>query len=483
MARPSKKGAKTEAEVAAEARRKKEILDRVAQSNIPTKTILKELGISRSTYYSWLKRYEEEGDEGLLDSRSLAQATEEVEETAPAVEEVQPQPFVTVAAEEAVEEKPPEPVAEEVIEEEAVPPQPEEAVVKPAEPVVTPVPVEPEKAEEVAIPEAMVPHGGDQKKKGLGGYGFIAVMLLAVGLLLSISISNHGTYQLRKDSNSLTLWKGKFAPRGYEMVEAFEPVVVDDADVSALTGRTYTGKEDVHRAIFAFFMDQISAETDIGKMNLLLARAEAFAESNGAGDTSLASMRFQLAQRRVGMAEQVLHKAYQEALPVFQEALKAGLADPAMLEAKVETMQKALGLVPAVEPEAPEQQAEVSPAEEQVGKEAAITAPPETGAKEAEAPAVAEEPAKEEEAAVAEEPAKEEEAAVAEESAKEEEAAVAPGVGAEETQISAEVESSVEEGETVPEETETDSTVEQTNPEEKTDKPTSFMEWLKAKQQ
>jgi hypothetical protein len=171
------------------------------------------------------------------------------------------------------------------------------------------------------------------------------------------------------------------------------------------------------------------------------------------------------------MAEQVLHKAYQEALPVFQEALKAGLADPAMLEAKVETMQKALGLVPAVEPEAPEQQAEVSPAEEQVGKEAAITAPPETGAKEAEAPAVAEEPAKEEEAAVAEE------------SAKEEEAAVAPGVGAEETQISAEVESSVEEGETVPEETETDSTVEQTNPEEETDKPTSFMQWLKAKQQ
>ncbi len=477
MARPSKKGAKTEAEVAAEARRKKEILDRVAQSNIPTKTILKELGISRSTYYSWLKRYEEEGYEGLLDSRSLAQATEEVEETAPAVEEVQPHPFVTVAAEEAVEEKPPEPVAEEVIEEEAVPPPPEETVVKPAEPVVTPAPVEPEKAEEVAIPEPMVPHRGDQKKKGLGGYGFIAVMLLAVGLLLSISISNHGTYQLRKDSNSLTLWKGKFAPRGYEMVEAFEPVVVDDADVSALTGRTYTGKEDVHRAIFAFFMDQVIAEaargdeTDIGKMNLLLARAEAFAESNGTGDTSLASMRLKLAQQRVSMAEVELHKAYQKALPVYQEALKAGVADAAMLEAKVETMQKALGLVPVVAPEAPEQQAEVSPTEEQAGKEAAIAAPPETVAKEAEAPAVAEESTKKEEAAIAEEPAKEEEAAVA------------PGVGAEETQIPTKVESSIEEGATVPAKTETDSTVEQTNPEEETDKPTSFMEWLKAKQQ
>jgi hypothetical protein len=477
MARSSKKGAKTEAEVAAEARRKKEILDRVAQSNIPTKTILKELGISRSTYYSWLKRYEEEGDEGLLDSRSLAKDTEEVEETTPAVEEVQPQPPVTLAAEEAVEEKPPEPVAEEVIEEEAGPPPPEETVVKPEEPVVIPAPVEPQKTEEVTRPEPVVPHGGEQEKKGLGGYGFIAVMLLLVGLLVSISINNHSTYQLRQDNNALTLWKGKFAPRGYQMVEAFEPVVVDDADVSALTGRTYSGKEAVHSAIFAFFMDQVNRETargdeaDIGKMALLLYRAEAFAESNGAGDTSLASMRFEVAQQRVGMAEVGLHKAYQKALPVYQEALKAGLGDAAMLEAKVETMQKALGLVPVVAPEAPEQQAEVSPAGEEAGKEAVITAPPETGAKEAEAPAVAEEPAKEEEAAVAEEPAKEEEAAVA------------PGVGAEETQISAEAESSVEEGETVPAETETDSTVEQTNPEEETDKPTSFMEWLKAKQQ
>jgi transposase-like protein len=466
MATPSKKGAKTEAEVVAEARRKKEILDKVAQSNIPTKTILKELGISRSTYYSWLKRYEEEGDEGLLDSRSLAKAVEEVETAAPEVKEVEPQPPVTVAAEEAVEEKPPEPVAEEVIEEEPVPPPPKETVVKPEEPVATPAPDEPEKTEEVTIPEPMLPHGGDQRRKGLGGYAFIAVMLLIVGLLLSISISNHSTYQLRKNSNSLTLWKGKFAPRGYEMVEAFEPVVVGDADVSALTGRTYADKDAVSGAIFAFFMDQVKEmtaqgdEVDIGQMNLLLDRAEAFAENNGAGDASLASMRFQLAQQRVGMAELGLHKAYQEALPIYQEALKAGLADGAMLEAKVETMQKALGLVPVVAPEAPAQQAEVSPTEEEAaGKEAAITAPPETVAKEVGTPAVAEE------------------------SAKEEEAAVAPAGGAEETQIPTKDESSIEEGETVPAQTETDATVEQTNPEEGIDTPTNFMQWLKSKQQ
>ena len=108
MANPSKKGAKSEVEVAAEAKRKKEILDKVAQSNLPTKTILKELGISRSTYYSWLKRYEEEGDEGLLDSRSLPRAEEEVKERAPAVEETEPQVTEVEPTAEVVEEIAPE---------------------------------------------------------------------------------------------------------------------------------------------------------------------------------------------------------------------------------------------------------------------------------------------------------------------------------------------------------------------------------------
>ena len=70
----------------------KEILDKVAQSNLPTKTILKELGISRSTYYSWLKRYEEHGDEGLLDSRSLPKAQEREVGAAPPAEESERRP-------------------------------------------------------------------------------------------------------------------------------------------------------------------------------------------------------------------------------------------------------------------------------------------------------------------------------------------------------------------------------------------------------
>ena len=470
MARPSKKGAKTEAEVVAEAKRKKEILDQVAQSNMPTKTILKELGISRSTYYSWLKRYEEEGDEGLLDSRSLTQTAEKVEETAPGVEDVQPQPPVTVAAEETVEEKLPEPVAEEVIEKEPVPPPAEEPVVTPApveedevvqpeEPAAAPPPVEPEKTEEVTIPEPMMPPGGGQTKKGLGGYGFIAVMLLVVGLLLSISLSNQNNYKLKKSSNTLTLWKGKFAPRGFEQVESFQPVAVGDNDVSALTNRTFTGKDAAYKAIFAFFMDQVNGQTaqgddaDISKINIVLDQAESFLNGNGKKDRSMAAMQFQLAQKRVAMAELGLHKAYQQALPIYQEALRTGLADAATLEAKLDSMQQALGLVPVVTPEEPGQEAEVTSTEEAQTTEAEGAVAPEGSTKEVEATA-----------------AEETEVAGTQETEVKE-----PGttVGAQST---------VGESDTVVTETETEATAESAKPEEETEKPTSFMEWLRSKQ-
>ena len=134
MAKPSKKGAKSEAEIVAEAKRKKEILDKVAQSNLPTKTILKELGISRSTYYSWLKRFEEEGEEGLLDSRSQAQGSEEKVGASPAVDESKPQPPVQGEPMDLSAEKGAEPVGEEVGEEKPEPPPAEEPKVKPPEP-------------------------------------------------------------------------------------------------------------------------------------------------------------------------------------------------------------------------------------------------------------------------------------------------------------------------------------------------------------
>ncbi|MBT8406402.1 MAG: helix-turn-helix domain-containing protein, partial [Deltaproteobacteria bacterium] len=369
MAKPSKKAAKSEGEVAAEATRKKEILDKVAQSNLPTKTILKDLGISRSTYYSWLKRYEEHGDDGLLDSRSLAKAQEPEKDAVPAVEEVQVEPPEVMEPPEVVEEGPPEPVAEIVNEEVAAPP-PEEVEVKSEEPVAVPAEAEPVKEEEVVVATTMVPPSGTEKKKGMGGYALLAAVLLILGLLLSISLSNQNTYQLKKSSNTLTLWKGKFAPRGYEMVESFQPVAVGDNDVSALTSRTFADKDAVDKAIFAFFMDQVNVQTaqgddaDISKINLVLDQAEGYLNGNGKKDRSLSAMKFQLAQKRVAMAESGLHKAYQQALPIYQEALRAGLADEAVLEAKLDTMQKALELVPVVTPEAAGQEAEITSTEE-----------------------------------------------------------------------------------------------------------------------
>jgi transposase-like protein len=220
MAKPSRKGTKSEAEIASEAKRKKEILEKVAQSDLPTKTILKELGISRSTYYSWLKRYEEEGEEGLLDSRSLPKAEEEVKEVSPAVEEKEPE----VADVEVVkEESPPEPEAELFEAMEARTPPTEPPTMTPDRPVAAPVKEESEEKQEVVMPKEKVASAGGEKKKGIGLYAFIAILLLILGLLFSVSLSHYNTYELRDTGNTLTLWKGKFAARGFEMVESFVP--------------------------------------------------------------------------------------------------------------------------------------------------------------------------------------------------------------------------------------------------------------------
>jgi outer membrane biosynthesis protein TonB len=220
-----------------------------------------------------------------------------------------------------------------------------------------------------------------------------------------------------KNSNSLTLWKGKFAPRGFEQVESFEPVVVGDSDVSGLTNKLYTGKAAVYKAIFAFYMDQVTGETakgdkaDMSMISLLLDRAENFMESNGKQEEGLAAMRFNLAQQRVAMAELGLQRAYQKALPIYQEALRAGLADRTTLEAKVETMEKTLGLLPA---KPPAEEAEMAPEPETITEEPEATAIPEE--KPAEVVVAPEEEGKQGETEVAVEPAAEEEKSVEEES-------------------------------------------------------------------
>ena len=70
----------------------------------------------------------------------------------------------------------------------------------------------------------------------------------------------------------------------------------------------------------------------------------------------MAGPRFELAQKRVAVAEMGLKRAYQKALPAYQEALRLRMGDSATLKAQIEAMQIALGLA-------------VPKGEEQAGKE------------------------------------------------------------------------------------------------------------------
>lgn len=341
MADPSKKSAKSDIDVEEEAKRKKAILDQVAQSNLPTKTILKELGISRSTYYSWLKRFEEAGMEGLMDSRSAPKPPEPAE----TVEEKEvAQPTVERKPDEVMERTPD--AAAEVAEAplfSSATAQPETEVERRT--------AEPPKSEAMRSEETrMTEDTGGGERRGMGVYALIAVFLLAVGLLFTISSSNYKTYRFKKSGETLTLWKGKFAPKGLQIVESFDPMVVGEKDVSTLTGRTFSGKDGAFKALFGFLMNQVDQElakderANIGKVSGLLDQSEMLVGNPGE-NSNMAGPRLRLAQKRVALAETTLKKAYQKAVPVYEEALKAGLGDREILKEQLQTMQTALSVV------------------------------------------------------------------------------------------------------------------------------------------
>ncbi len=322
----------------------------------------------------------------------------------------------------------------------------EPEVVKPEEPVTATVEDEPEGRIEEVAPKETVPFGGVEEKRGMGGYAFIVIVLLVIGLVFSVSLSNYKSYQLRQSGDTLTLWKGKFAPRGFAMVESFEPLAIGESDVSALTSRTFTGQDAVHKAIYAFILDQINAEVakgneaDSGKISRLLAKAEGLVGPDLEGDRGLANIRYQLAEKRVAMAEMELQNVYKAALPAYQEAASMGLADVAMLEAKIQAMQEALELAPMLTPEAEAEEAKPAVAPEAEVEEAETAVAPETEPKEAETAAATEAESQEAEPVVV-------------------------------------VESPAKKGETAAAPTET------AKPEEEAEEPTSFLEWIRSRMQ
>ena len=190
-----------------------------------------------------------------------------------------------------------------------------------------------------------------KQKKGMGLYTLIAVLILVVGLVFTFSISNYRTYQFKDRGDSLTLWKGKFTPKGTEKVESFESVILKDEDLRMLTGQRYASRDAAYRAIFSHLMDQITVESakgdeaDLSTLNTLLNEAESVFGMIVREGRGVAGLRFQLAQKRVTVAELTLQEVYRKAMPVYKDAVKSGLGDARELEPKMEAMQMTLGLV------------------------------------------------------------------------------------------------------------------------------------------
>jgi len=189
-----------------------------------------------------------------------------------------------------------------------------------------------------------------EQKKGKGLYTLIAGLILVIGLVFIFSISNYRTYEFKDKGDSLTLWKGKFTPKGTEKIASFESPILADEDLKDLTGHRFASRDAAYKAIFGRLMDQIAVESakgdkaDLSKLNTLLDKTEmvfAIVMREGRG---VATPRFELAQKRVTVAELTLQETYRQALPIYEDAVKSGLGDARELKPKMEAMQVALGL-------------------------------------------------------------------------------------------------------------------------------------------
>ena len=182
-------------------------------------------------------------------------------------------------------------------------------------------------------------------KKGVGTYTLIAILILVLGLLFAVSMSNRSTYQFVSNGETITLWKGKFIPKGSEPEKNFDPLQAGELDASGLTGKSYVGQEAAYKALFGHLMALIAAESakgkeaDLNKLKTLLDKGENLLNRGERGGVELLDARFQLAKALVAVAEMSLERAYSKALPVYEEAIKSGTGDKETLAIKRDRMQ------------------------------------------------------------------------------------------------------------------------------------------------
>jgi hypothetical protein len=182
-------------------------------------------------------------------------------------------------------------------------------------------------------------------KKGVGIYTLIALLILVLGLLFTVSLSNRSTYKFVSNGETITLWKGKFIPTGSEPEKNFDPLQAGELEARGLTGKSYVGQRAAYKALFGNLMALIAAESargkeaDLNKLNTLLDKGENLLDRGESAGVELLDARFQLAKALVAVAEMSLQRAYRKALPIYEEAIESGTGDRETLAIKRDNMQ------------------------------------------------------------------------------------------------------------------------------------------------
>jgi transposase-like protein len=209
-----------------ESRRKKAILDAVKQSSASVKATLEDLGLSQSTYYTWLKRYKAKGLDGLeaenpvsnevwqrfvdLEKREgelSAESKLSIEETQTMTSAQDNERIRKLLFKRFDEEAP------KAAERAAAPekePKTKTVEEQPSPPSYTPPPQEPmDKTFKYAI----------------GALAFV------IAILLLASLSNSNQFQFKQNNQMVELWQGRFAPMGSHRVASFsDPTILTGVD-------------------------------------------------------------------------------------------------------------------------------------------------------------------------------------------------------------------------------------------------------------
>ena len=200
------------------------------------------------------------------------------------------------------------------------------------------------KVEEAAMTGSKTKLDKSKAKKGTGLYALIAILILVLGLLFTVSMSNRATYQFVSKGETITLWKGKFIPKGSEPVKGFDPLQAEELDATGITGKSYVGARAAYKALFDELMALVAVETakgeeaDLNKLRTLLDRGENLLKRGERSGVEMLDARFRLARAQVVLAEMDLERAYKKALPIYEEAIKSGRGSRETLAIKRDSM-------------------------------------------------------------------------------------------------------------------------------------------------